>query len=481
MSFRALREESQKTPRDISHTFDMTKHISSYIILKIRTAMRILISDPIIVNNGEQFLGSIVVNNGKIVEILRGDELPHTECDRIVEASGLYLIPGVIDDHVHFREPGLTEKATIATESRAAAAGGVTSYMEMPNTNPQTTTIKALKEKYAIAANDSIINYSFFFGATNRNVADFEKLNAKKCCGIKLFMGSSTGNMLVDRREELEKIFAEAKRLGFPVAVHCEDGSIITANSKLIKEEAGEDPDVRYHPLIRSAEACYESTKCAVELARRFGTQLHVMHISTARELELLGDSNITAEATPAHLTFCDKDYARLGTKIKCNPAIKGEEERDALRKAVADGRIDLVGTDHAPHLPKDKIGGALKAASGMPSIQFSLLAMLKLVDEGVLTLETLVEKMCHAPARIFNINKRGFIEKGNYADFVLLNPDAPHTVTADCIISKCGWSPFEGETFNWAVEQTWVNGECVYKNGTLNEEVHGKALTFNR
>lgn len=443
--------------------------------------MRILISDPIIVNNGEQFQGSIVVNNGKIVEILRGDELPHTECDRIVEASGLYLIPGVIDDHVHFREPGLTEKATIATESRAAAAGGVTSYMEMPNTNPQTTTIEALKEKHAIAANDSIINYSFFFGATNRNVADFEKLNAKKCCGIKLFMGSSTGNMLVDRSEELEKIFAEAKRLELPVAVHCEDGSIITANSKRIKEEAGEDPDVKYHPLIRSAEACYESTKCAVEFARKFGTQLHVMHISTARELELLGDSNITAEATPAHLTFCDKDYARLGTKIKCNPAIKGEVERDALRKAVADGRIDLIGTDHAPHLPKDKVGGALKAASGMPSIQFSLLAMLKLVDEGVFTLETLVEKMCHAPARIFNINKRGFIEKGNYADFVLLNPDAPHTVTADSIISKCGWSPFEGETFNWAVEQTWVNGECAYKNGTFNEKIHGKALTFNR
>ena len=443
--------------------------------------MRTLISNPTIVNEGEQFRGSLVVNNGKIIEILRGDELPRAECDEIVEASGLYLIPGVIDDHVHFREPGLTEKATIATESRAAAAGGVTSYMEMPNTNPQTTTIEALKEKYAIAANDSIINYSFFFGATNRNVADFEKLNARKCCGIKLFMGSSTGNMLVDRHEELEKIFAEAKRLELPVAVHCEDGSIITANSKRIKEEAGEDPDVRYHPLIRSAEACYESTKCAVEFARKFGTQLHVMHISTARELELLGDSNITAEATPAHLTFCDKDYARLGTKIKCNPAIKGEEERDALRKAVADGRIDLIGTDHAPHLPKDKVGGALKAASGMPSIQFSLLAMLKLVDEGVFTLETLVEKMCHAPARIFNINKRGFIEKGNYADFVLLNPDAPHTVTADSIISKCGWSPFEGDTFNWAVEQTWVNGECAYKNGTFNEEVHGKALTFNR
>ena len=443
--------------------------------------MRVLISNPTIVNNGEQFQGSIVVNNGKIVEILRDNELPRAECDEIIEATGLYLIPGVIDDHVHFREPGLTQKATIATESRAAAAGGVTSYMEMPNTVPQTTTLKALKEKYAIAAKDSLINYSFFFGATNSNVGEFAKLNAKRVCGIKLFMGSSTGNMLVDRREELEKIFAEAKRLELPVAVHCEDGSIITANSKRIKEEAGEDPDVKYHPLIRSAEACYESTKCAVELAKKFGTQLNVMHISTARELELLGDSNITAEVTPAHLTFCDKDYARLGTKIKCNPAIKSEEEREALRQAVADGRIDLIGTDHAPHLPQDKVGGALKAASGMPSIQFSLLAMLRLVDEEIFSIGTLVEKMCHAPARIYSIDKRGFIEKGYHADFVLLNPDAPHTITADCIISKCGWSPFEGETFNWAVEQTWVNGECVYRNGRINEDIRGKALRFNR
>ena len=443
--------------------------------------MRILISNPTIVNNGEQFQGSIVVNNGKIVEILRDNELPRAECDEIIEATGLYLIPGVIDDHVHFREPGLTQKATIATESRAAAAGGVTSFMEMPNTVPQTTTLKALKEKFAIAAKDSLINYSFFFGATNRNVSDFARLSPQKTCGIKLFMGSSTGNMLVDRREELEKIFAEAKRLELPVAVHCEDGSIITANCKRIKEEAGEDPDVKYHPLIRSAEACYESTKCAVELAKKFGTQLNVMHISTARELELLGDSNITAEVTPAHLTFCDKDYARLGTKIKCNPAIKSEEEREALRQAVADGRIDLIGTDHAPHLPKDKVGGALKAASGMPSIQFSLLAMLRLVDEEIFSIGTLVEKMCHAPARIYSIDKRGFIEKGYHADFVLLNPDAPHTITADCIISKCGWSPFEGETFNWAVEQTWVNGECVYRNGRINEDIRGKALRFNR
>lgn len=443
--------------------------------------MRTLISNPTIVNEGEQFRGSIVVNDGRIVEILRGDELPRAECDAVIEATGLYLIPGVIDDHVHFREPGLTQKATIATESRAAAAGGVTSYMEMPNTVPQTTTLKALKEKYAIAAKDSLINYSFFFGATNSNVGEFAKLNAKRVCGIKLFMGSSTGNMLVDKREQLEKIFAEAKRLEMPIAVHCEESSIIAANSKRIKEEVGEDADVKYHPVIRSAEACYESTKCAVELARKSGTQLNVMHISTARELELLGDSNITAEATPAHLTFCDKDYDRLGTKIKCNPAIKGEEDREALRKAVADGRIDLVGTDHAPHLPQDKAGGALKAASGMPSIQFSLLAMLRLADEGVFTIETLVERMCHAPARIYGVNKRGYIRKGYHADFVLLNPNNPHIITKDCIISKCGWSPFEGDEFNWNVEQTWVNGECAYNRGEINEEVHGKALTFNR
>ena len=454
-----------------------------YIFAETKTCiMRTLISNPTIVNGGEQFVGSIVINNGKIVEILRGDELPRAECDEIIEATGLYLIPGVIDDHVHFREPGLTHKATIATESRAAAAGGVTSYMEMPNTIPQTTTIKALKEKNAIAAKESLINYSFFFGATNSNVGDFDKLNSKKVCGITLFMGSSTGNMLVDRLEELEKIFAKAKELGFPVAVHCEESNIIAANSKRIKEEFGEDADVKYHPVIRSAEACYESTKCAVELARKFGTRLQVMHISTARELELLGkDENITAEATPAHLTFCDKDYAHLGTRIKCNPAIKGEEEREALRRAVAEGKIDIIGTDHAPHLPEDKTGGALKAASGMPSIQFSLLAMLRLVDEGVLTIETLVERMCHAPARIFDINKRGYIEKGYYADFVLLAPDKPHTITTGDIISKCGWSPFEGDTFNWSVEQTWVNGECAYRNGEINEDVRGKALTFNR
>lgn len=448
--------------------------------------MRTLISNPTIVNEGEKFRGSIVVNNGKIAEILRGDELPRAECDEVIEATGLYLIPGLIDDHVHFREPGLTAKATIATESRAAAAGGVTSYMEMPNTVPQTTTLKALREKYAIAAKDSLINYSFYFGATNGNVKDFAKLNRKKICGIKLFMGSSTGNMLVDKREELEQIFSEAARLNMPVAVHCEDSSIISENARRIREEAGDNPGVEYHPAIRSAEACYQSTKSAIELAKEFGTRLNVMHISTARELELLEsrplvEKRITAEATPSHLTFCSKDYARLGTKIKCNPAIKDESDRDALRAAISDGRIDVIGTDHAPHLPKDKEGGALKAASGMPSIQFSLLAMLRLADEGAFTIETIVEKMCHNPARIYGIDKRGFIRRGDFADFVLLNPKKAHTIKKSEIISKCGWSPFEGEKYKWRVEQTWVNGECVFKNGKINNEVRGKAIRFSR
>lgn len=448
--------------------------------------MRILISNPTIVNNQEKFVGSVVINNGKITDVLRGDEVLQKEYDIIIEATGLYLIPGVIDDHVHFREPGLTEKATIATESRAAAAGGVTSFLEMPNTVPQTTTIEALKEKFAIAEKDSVINYSFYFGATNTNLKLFSKLNKKRVCGIKLFMGSSTGNMLVDKQEELEKIFQEATRLGMPLAVHCEESSIISQNTAKIKESEGDDPDVRFHPIIRSVEACYKSTESAIELAKKHGTRLHVMHISTAQELDLLCShdvdrTRITAEATPAHLTFCDEDYASLGTKIKCNPAIKGKEHRDALQNAIANGTIDVIGTDHAPHRMEDKVGGALKATSGMPSIQYSLLSMLKLVDDGIFPIETLVEKMCHAPAKIFDISKRGYIEKGFHADFVLLNPNKPCTVTKEGIMSKCMWSPFEGKEYNWSVEQTWVNGECVYKNGKINEEIRGKRLAFDR
>lgn len=445
--------------------------------------MRILISNPTIINEGEQFKGSIVINNGRIAEILREGQQPRGKVAQTINAEGMFLIPGVIDDHVHFREPGLTEKATIYSESRAAAAGGVTSFMEMPNTKPQTTTITALKEKFAIAAKDSLINYSFYFGATDSNYKDFTKINPRRVCGIKLFMGSSTGNMLVSKREQLEKIFGTAK---IPIAVHCEDSEIIARNTEKVKEKEGPNPSVEFHPVIRSNEACYHSTKCAIELAKEFDAKLNIMHISTKEELELLSsiplnDKKITAEVTPAHLFFTSDDYKRLGTKIKCNPAIKSKEDRDALRKAINTGLIDVIGTDHAPHLPTDKVGGALTAASGMPTIQFSLLAMLNMVDEGIFSFETIVEKMCHAPAKIYNIAKRGFIKKGFYADFVLLSNNTPHTITKSDIISKCGWSPFEGEKFNWSVAQTWVNGNCVYKDGKTNDEITGKMLIFDR
>lgn len=445
--------------------------------------MRIVIENATIVNEGEKFVGSLVINNGKIAEILHQGQHPRRGKQMIIDAKGLYLLPGIIDDHVHFREPGLTRKGTIYSESRAAAAGGVTSYMEMPNTVPQTTTLKALNDKFKIAAKDSAVNYSFYFGATDNNCNLFSRLNPHKVCGIKLFMGSSTGNMLVESEEKLANVFASAT---LPIAVHCEDGSIISRNAKEIIAREGAEPDVRFHPEIRSSEACYRSTKSAIEFAKRYKARLHIMHISTARELELLTagsveHKNITAEVTPAHLTFCDNDYERLGTRIKCNPAIKSETDRNALRRAISENRIDVIGTDHAPHHPDDKVGGALKAASGMPSIQFSLQAMLQLVNEGVLSIEQLVEKMCHTPAAIFGIYQRGYLRKGYNADFVLVDPNGKKTITKDDIISICGWSPFEGTTFDWSVRQTWVNGECVYNDGKFNDEIRGKALRFVR
>ncbi len=445
--------------------------------------MRIVIENATIVNEGEKFVGSLVINNGKIAEILHQGQHPRRGKQMIIDAKGLYLLPGIIDDHVHFREPGLTRKGTIYSESRAAAAGGVTSYMEMPNTVPQTTTLKALNDKFKIAAKDSAVNYSFYFGATDNNCNLFSRLNPHKVCGIKLFMGSSTGNMLVESEEKLANVFASAT---LPIAVHCEDGSIISRNAKEIIAREGAEPDVRFHPEIRSSEACYRSTKSAIEFAKRYKARLHIMHISTARELELLTagsveHKNITAEVTPAHLTFCDNDYERLGTRIKCNPAIKSDTDRNALRRAISENRIDVIGTDHAPHHPDDKIGGALKAASGMPSIQFSLQAMLQLVNEGVLSIEQLVEKMCHTPAAIFGIYQRGYLRKGYNADFVLVDPNGKKTITKDDIISICGWSPFEGTTFDWSVRQTWVNGECVYNDGKFNDEIRGKALRFVR
>ena len=445
--------------------------------------MRILIENATIVNEGKQFIGSIVVNNGKIADILHEGERPKRGNFEIIDAKGLYLIPGVIDNHVHFREPGLTHKGSIYSESRAAAAGGVTSYMEMPNTVPQTTTLKALNDKYARAAKDSAVNYSFYFGATDNNYKLFSRLNPHKVCGIKLFMGSSTGNMLVDTEDKLANIFSTAT---LPIAVHCEDATLITKNAKKIAESEGSDPDVKFHPLIRSTEACYLSTKNAIRLAKKYKSQLHILHISTAKEIELLlsaetSKKKITAEVTPSHLTFCDEDYEKLGTRIKCNPAIKSSSDRSALRRALAENRIDTIGTDHAPHHLNDKVGGALKAASGMPSIQFSLLAMLQLVNEGVFTIEQLVEKMCHAPAQIFGVQDRGYLRKGYNADFVLIDPAAQHTITNEDIVSICGWSPFEGTTFDWAVRQTWVNGQCVYKDGAFDDNVRGKALRFER
>ena len=445
--------------------------------------MRIVIENATIVNEGEQFIGSIVVNGDKIAEVVRQEQRPRRGDLKIIDARGLYLLPGIIDDHVHFREPGLTHKGTIYSESRAAAAGGVTSYMEMPNTVPQTTTLKALSDKFKIAAKDSAVNYSFYFGATDSNSNLFTRLNPRKVCGIKLFMGSSTGNMLVESQEELDNIFSSAP---LPIAVHYEDGNIISRNAKSVISQEGPDPAVRFHPVIRSSEACYSSTKSAIEFAKKHNAKLHIMHISTAHELDLLtadiaDNKNITAEVTPAHLTFCDKDYETLGTRIKCNPAIKSVVDRNALRRAICENRIDVIGTDHAPHHINDKIGGALKAASGMPSIQFSLQAMLQLVNSGVLSIEQLVDKMCHNPAKIFGIYNRGFIRKGYIADFVLVDPNGKKTITKEDILSNCGWSPFEGTTFDWSVHQTWVNGQCVYKDGTFDDNIRGKALRFVR
>lgn len=439
--------------------------------------MRTLIQSGTLVNEGQTFEGSIVIEDGKISQIIQRNITPEASYDEVIDASGCFVIPGVIDDHVHFREPGLTEKADMDSESRAAAAGGVTTYFDMPNTIPQTTTLEALEEKFALAAKKSHVNYSFFFGATNDNTGLFPQLDVHRIPGIKLFMGSSTGNMLVDRREALEKIFSSSP---LPLMTHCEDTDIINRNMAEAKEKYGEDPKVTHHPEIRSEEACYESTKLAVELATKHHARLHVAHLTTAKELGLLGkENNITAEATVSHLYFCDRDYAALGTRIKCNPAIKTERDREMLREALNDGRITVIGTDHAPHLLTQKEGGCAKAASGMPMIQFSLVTMLELVDQGVLSLERLVELMCHNPARLFDVRQRGFLREGYQADIVLVRPNTGWTVTKDMILSKCGWSPMEGHMFLWRVERTLCNGHTVYGQGKVDTNYIGQSVEF--
>ena len=450
--------------------------------------MRTLIQSGTLVNEGKVFDGAIIVEEGKISKIVAGNSIPEASYDEIVDASGCFVLPGVIDDHVHFREPGLTEKADIDSESRAAAAGGVTTYFDMPNTIPQTTTLEALEDKFQLAAQKSHVNYSFFFGATNDNVELFSQLDPERIPGIKLFMGSSTGNMLVDRREALEKIFASSQ---FPIMAHCEDTDIINRNMAEAKQKYGEDPHVTHHPEIRSEEACYESTRLAVELAKKHQARLHIAHLTTARELELLPKNNsltphpsplttkITAEATVSHLYFCDRDYASLGTRVKCNPAVKTLRDRDALREALLDGRITVIGTDHAPHLLSQKQGGCAKAASGMPMIQFSLVTMLELVDQGVLSIERLVELMCHNPARLFEVRHRGFLREGYQADITIVRPNAGWTVTKDVIQSRCGWSPMEGHLFLWRVERTLCNGHTVYQQGKVDTDYIGQSVRF--
>ena len=440
--------------------------------------MRTLIKNATIVNEGSIKHASLVIEDDIIKEICEEDMLPVVSVDEVTDATGCYVLPGVIDDHVHFREPGMTDKADIASESRAAAAGGVTSYFDMPNTVPQTTTIEAWRDKMERGAKDSVVNYAFFIGATNDNAGILNSIDCHAVPGIKLFMGSSTGNMLVDRREALERVF---RIPGMPVMTHCEDTAVINANMAEAKAKYGDDPDVVHHPEIRSEEACWRSTSLAVEMARKCGARLHVAHVSTARELQLFtpNDPQITAEATSAHIFFSEEDYKIKGTKIKVNPAIKTKADREEIRRAMADGRISVVGTDHAPHLLAQKQGGCAKAASGMPRVQFSLPAMLSLVDEGVLTITRVVELMSHNPARIFEVAQRGYIRKGYKADLVMVRPDSQWTVTLEGILSKCGWSPMEGCTFNWRVERTWCNGHLVYAEGRVDDTVRGEAIRF--
>ena len=443
--------------------------------------MRTLIKNGTIINEGRSFLGDLVVNGEQIEEIYEG-KAPRGIYDQVIDASGCFVLPGVIDDHVHFREPGLTRKADIESESRAAAFGGVTSYFEMPNTNPQTTTLEALEDKFALGAQKSHVNYSFFFGATNDNVDSFDRLDVHRIPGIKLFMGSSTGNMLVDKYESLQQIFVKAKKLGLPVMTHCEDTDIINRNMAAYQKKYGEDPDVKFHPEIRSVEACYESSSLAVKLAKESGAHLHIAHVTTARELEFFGkDKNITGEAVIAHLYFSDEDYADKKAFIKCNPAIKTVNDRKALREALADGRISVVGTDHAPHEWKDKQGGCAKAASGMPMVQFSLVSMLELVDEGVLSIERMVEVMSHHPAKLFQVDKRGFLRPGYQADIIIVRPHTAWTVQKEIIQSKCGWSPMEGHEYQWQVEQTICNGHLIYNKGEFDEAYRGEELTFRK
>lgn len=446
--------------------------------------MRTIISNANIVNEGKCFVGTVVVRDEFIEDIIVGETIEPNADDTIIDATGLWLLPGVIDDHVHFREPGLTHKADIESESRTAAAGGVTSYMEMPNTKPATTNLELLEEKFQLGAEKSRVNYSFFFGASADNSDLLPLLDPHRVPGVKLFMGSSTGNMCVGDSDAVRKVFEKSPLL---IVAHCEDDAIIEQNIKQFKKKykGQNDFPVRYHSRIRSIEACYEASSKAVQMAKETGARLHIAHVSSERELDLfeqkpLEDKQITAEACIAHLMFTTEDYDSLGTKIKCNPSVKTSEDRDALRDALTDGKIDVVATDHAPHLLSEKEGGALKASSGMPLIQFSLVTMLELTSEGVLPIEQVVQLMSHNPAQLYKIDRRGFIRRGYYADLVLVNPNANWQVTSGCYYTKCGWTPMEGKVFKWKVERTIVNGATAFANGIVVDSVRGRELRYN-
>jgi len=443
--------------------------------------MLTLIKNAQLVNEGNIYQSDVLIKD-KIIKQIAAEI--NVEADKIIDAKGLHLLPGVIDDQVHFREPGLTHKANIYSESKAGVAGGITSFMEMPNTNPQTLTQKLLEDKYQIAAQCSIANYTFFMGASNDNLEDVLNTDPETVGAIKIFMGSSTGNMLVNNKKILEEIFAKSPML---IAVHCEDENIIQENIKKIKEKYGEEVPISEHPNIRSAEACYKSSSMAVELAKKYNTRLHVFHISTEKEIALfdnklpIKEKRITAEICIHHLWFDESNYVEKGTLIKWNPAVKKKSDKEALLEALLDDKLDVIATDHAPHTLEEKNNTYFKAPSGGPLVQHALPAMLEFVKNGKISLAKVVEKMCHNPAICFKIENRGFIRKSYFADLVLVDLNKPWEVNRDNILYKCGWSPFEGETFNAKITHTFVNGHLVYENGYFDESQKGMRLTFDR
>ncbi|HKR04099.1 MAG TPA: dihydroorotase [Bacteroidia bacterium] len=442
----------------------------------------VIIRNSTIVNEGKIFSSDILLKDGLIIKI--GENISTKKNYREINADGLHLLPGVIDDQVHFREPGLTQKGDIYTESKAAVAGGITSYMEMPNTIPNTLTQELLEEKYRIASQKSLANYSFYMGASNTNLDEVLKTNSKNVCGIKVFMGSSTGDMLVDDEKTIENIFSKSPML---IATHCEDETIIRKNLEEYRAKFGDDIPVAFHPVIRNEDACFKSSSLAVSLAKKYRTRLHVLHISTARELELfdaeipLKEKKITAEACIHHLWFCNEDYKRLGNFIKWNPAIKTKHDRDALLEGILNNKIDVIATDHAPHTIGEKKQAYTKTPSGGPLVQHILVAMLEFYHKKKISLEKIVEKMSHAVAVCFQIEKRGFIREGYHADLVLVDLNKTWRVRKSNIIAKCGWSPFEGVAFNTTVTHTFVNGNLVYESGKFFEDKKGQRLTFDR